>query len=180
MEISVRDADPGDAAAIAGVHVRSWQTAYRGMIDDEGLDEQSVARRESDWRERLRATVAAETIPFTLVAELGDAVCGFCHVSRLDADAEATIGALYVEPGHLRAGIGSALLGVALGRLRDAGRDDVVLWVLEANHAARAFYERFGFVADGGRETFRGAPELRMRVSLASSVSVSPNPTQEL
>jgi GNAT superfamily N-acetyltransferase len=120
------------------------------------------------------------TIPFTLVVELGGEVRGFCHVARLDADAEATVGALYLEPGDLRAGVGSALLGAALGRLRDAGHADVVLWVLEENHAARAFYERFGFVADGARERFEDAPELRMRVSLASSGSVSPNPTQEL
>jgi GNAT superfamily N-acetyltransferase len=180
MEISVRVATADDAAAIARIHVRSWQSAYRGMIGDEILDGLSVDRRESDWRERLGAGAPGETIPFTLVAELGDGTCGFCNVARLDADAEATIGALYLEPGHLRAGIGSALLRAALERLRGAGYDDVVLWVLKANHAARAFYARFGFVADGARERFGGAPELRMRASLASSVSVSPNPSQEL
>jgi ribosomal protein S18 acetylase RimI-like enzyme len=180
MEISVRVATADDAAAIARIHVRSWQSAYRGMIGDEILDGLSVDRRESDWRERLCAGAPGETIPFTLVAEVDDAACGFCNVARLDADAEATIGALYLEPGHLRAGIGSALLRAALDRLHGAGYEDVVLWVLEANDAARAFYERFGFVADGARERFSGAPELRMRASLASSVSVSPNPSQEL
>ena len=180
MEISVRDAAPGDAAAIACVHVRSWQSAYRGMIADEILDGLSIARRTSDWRERLQGPASGDAVAFTLVAELGGELRGFCGVRRLDEDADATIAALYLEPAYRRAGIGSALLGAALQRLRDAGRDDVVLWVLEANHPARAFYARFGFVADGGRETFRDAPEIRMRLSLASSVSVSPNPTQEL
>jgi acyl dehydratase len=41
--------------------------------------------------------------------------------------------------------------------------------VLAANHGARAFYERFGFGDDGGRERFEGASEIRMRTSLASS-----------
>src|ERR1700744_5293641 len=119
MEISVRVATADDAAAIAGIHVRSWQSAYRGMIGDEILDGLSVARRESDWRQRLHASVSAQAIPFTLVAELGGAACGFCNVARLDDDAEATIGALYLEPGHLRAGIGGALLRAALDRLRE-------------------------------------------------------------
>ena len=180
MELSIRDATPEDAAAIAEVHVRSWRSAYRGMIPVEVLDALSVVQRERNWRERLLLATTADAIPFTLVAELAGAVRGFCNVSRLDADAEATIGALYLEPAHLRAGIGSALLATALARLRDAGRDDVVLWVLEENRAARAFYERFGFAADGARERLVGAPEIRMRVSLASSVSVSPNLTQEL
>jgi acyl dehydratase/ribosomal protein S18 acetylase RimI-like enzyme len=169
MEISIREATAADTAAIAGVHTRSWQSAYRGIIGDEVLDALSVAQREGDWRKRLLAATTGDPIPFTLVAELAGALRGFCNVARLDNDADATIGALYVEPGHLRAGIGSALLDAALARLRAAGRDDVVLWVLEANHGARAFYERFGLVADGARQRFAGAPELRMRLCLASS-----------
>ena len=65
--------------------------------------------------------------------------------------------------------LGSTLLRVALDRLRAAGLDDVVLWVLAANHGARAFYGRFGFGDDGGRERLAGASEIRMRTSLASS-----------
>jgi hypothetical protein len=36
--LSVRAATPDDAAAVAGVHVRSWQAAYRGLIADAYLD----------------------------------------------------------------------------------------------------------------------------------------------
>ena len=180
MPLEIRDATVADASAIAGVHVRSWRSAYRGLIDDEILDGLSVARRGADWSERLRLTRSQGALPFTLVAETDGGVRGFCNVSPLDEDADATIGALYLEPGDLRAGLGTALLVAALARLRAAGCSDVVLWVLEGNRGARAFYERFGFVADGGRERFHGSPEIRMRTSLASSMSVSPNPTQEL
>ena len=34
----IRDAIPGDELAVAAVHVRSWQGAYLGLIDDEFLD----------------------------------------------------------------------------------------------------------------------------------------------
>lgn len=33
-----RPAEPGDAGAVARVHVRSWQVAYRGPFPDESLD----------------------------------------------------------------------------------------------------------------------------------------------
>jgi RimJ/RimL family protein N-acetyltransferase len=171
METLIRDATVADAAAIAGIHVRSWQSAYRGMIDDEVLDGLSVAKRASDWTERVRLSRSRGAIPFTVVAEGNDQLLGFCNVAHLDEDAAATIGALYLEPGHLR---------TALQRLRAAGLDDVVLWVLAANHGARAFYERFGFGDDGGRERFAGASEIRMRISLASSKALLIKPTQEL
>src|SRR6202020_356708 len=169
METLIREATVADAAAIAGIHVRSWQSAYRGMIDDQILDGLSVAKRASDWAGRLRLTRSRGAIPFTLVAEGDEQLLGFCNISRLDEDAAATIGALYLEPGHLRTGLGSALLRAALDRLRAAGLHDVVLWVLAANHGARAFYERFGFGDDGGRERLAGASEIRMRTCLASS-----------
>jgi len=34
----LRPAQPADAAAVARVHVRSWQVAYRGLLPDEYLD----------------------------------------------------------------------------------------------------------------------------------------------
>jgi GNAT superfamily N-acetyltransferase len=169
VETVIRDATASDAAVIAGMHVRAWQAAYRGMIADEILDGLSVAGRTFEWGERLRAGAPGGAIPFNLVAEIARQARGFCSVARLDEDAEATIAALYLEPGHLGGGIGRLLLGAALARLHEAGCDDVVVWALEENHPAQAFYARFGFAADGARQQFEGAPEIRMRASLASS-----------
>jgi RimJ/RimL family protein N-acetyltransferase len=167
VDAVIREATIADAAAIAGIHVRAWQAAYRGLIADEILDGQSVTERTATWQERLRAGDGA-ALPFTLVADRSGVVRGFCNAARLDQDADATIGALYLEPGHLRGGMGSALLGAALNRLHAGRLDDVVVWALEENRSGRAFYERFGFTLDGGREIFEGSPEIRMRACLAS------------
>ena len=40
--VSIRAAVGDDAPAIADVHVRAWQAAYRGIIEDEYLDGLSV------------------------------------------------------------------------------------------------------------------------------------------
>ncbi len=57
--------------------------------------------------------------------------------------------AIYVHPAAWGRGVGSVLLRDALERLRGDGYADVVLWVIDGNRRAIAFYERFGFVRNG-------------------------------
>lgn len=164
-------------AGIAAIHVRSWQAAYRGALPDELLDGLSVSEREGSWRALLGE---GEKRWLTLVAELsrGD-LAGFCSVATPshgeDADAlTAEVGALYVAPGHWRQGAGHAMLAAAFEELDRRRFRDVVLWVLPENHAALAFYDRFGFEIEEGvekREERSGRPVIRLRASLPSASS---------
>jgi RimJ/RimL family protein N-acetyltransferase len=58
-----------------------------------------------------------------------------------------------------------------LGRLRAGGFEQAILWVLEDNPRARAFYERCGWQLDGVArgETFLETPvaEVRYRIHLS-------------
>ena len=45
--VLVRRPDVHDADDIGRVHVRAWQAAYRGLIDDDSLDGLSVPARQS-------------------------------------------------------------------------------------------------------------------------------------
>ena len=49
----VREADIEDAPAVAGIHVRAWLAAYRGLMPDEWLDGVTVKQRTQSWREIL-------------------------------------------------------------------------------------------------------------------------------
>lgn len=49
----VRKASSEDVPGIAGIHVRSWRVAYRGILSDELLDSLSVPEREESWRALL-------------------------------------------------------------------------------------------------------------------------------
>lgn len=74
------------------------------------------------------------------------------------------------------------MLAAALSELGEKGRRDVILWVLPENHAALAFYERFGFEVEEGvekREERSGRPVIRLRASLppASNSWVAPKPS---
>ncbi|WP_297772124.1 GNAT family N-acetyltransferase [uncultured Roseovarius sp.] len=68
--------------------------------------------------------------------------------------------ALYVRPAHRGRGLGHALLTEA-----KAETDALRLWVLEANAAARTFYERQGFVETArskGLGNDEGLPDILM------------------
>jgi ribosomal protein S18 acetylase RimI-like enzyme len=170
--VDVRRAGAEDVEAIAEIHVRSWQSAYRGILPDQLLDGLSVPERATSWRVILEG---GEEHWLILVAEGGGELTGFCAAATpsrdLDADeTTAELGALYIDPGHWRRGVGTALLTRALEELRRAGLHDVVLWVLPENHAALAFYERFGFKLEEGvekREERSGRPVIRLRAPLA-------------
>jgi hypothetical protein len=69
---AIRRAAPADAGAIAGVHVASWQVAYRGLVRDALLADLSVDR---GWRERLGRP--DDGASFTLVAERDGELAGF-------------------------------------------------------------------------------------------------------
>ena len=76
-------------------------------------------------------------------------------LARLAAD-EGEILTLAVAPDARRQGIGAALLGGMLDRLRNRGAGRVFLEVAADNAAARALYARAGFDETGRRPRYYG------------------------
>jgi ribosomal protein S18 acetylase RimI-like enzyme len=169
--IATRKAKDDDVAAIADIHVRSWQAAYRGVLPDELLDGLPAEERAQSWCELLSN---GGDHWLTLVAtRQGDKLAGFCSVATPSRDpdageATAEVGALYVDPDHWREGAGSALMKATLEELARLGWREVVLWVLPENQPALAFYDRFGFAVEEGvekREERSGRTVVRLRAS---------------
>lgn len=147
-DMTVRPAVVSDAPAVALVHVRTWQVAYRGHMPDDLLDNLSLESRTAGW-ERLIPSGGV------WVALSEDSVVGFASAEpSRDADAESELYAIYLLPTAWGSGLAEPLITAAL-----SGMTDVVLWVLDDNPRARRFYERLGFVADGKtrEETFGSA-----------------------
>jgi ribosomal protein S18 acetylase RimI-like enzyme len=148
----IHEAVRADAAAIAGVHVRAWRAAYRGLMPDDVLDALSPEARRAQWDEGLALPVPRPTLVAT---DAAGTIAGFCALAEPTTDdgespRSAEITALYVDPSRWRAGVGSVLLAAARDRLRAREFEQVILWVLVGNVSARAFYEHHGFEADGG------------------------------
>jgi GNAT superfamily N-acetyltransferase len=168
--VDLRDAIPADSDAVARVHVKSWQVAYRGLLPDaylESLQPEARARRYTFGR-------TDRSSPQTIVATEGDEILGFATVSPSRDPDTAELGelcALYVEPDHWDRRVGVALVQVARRRLVQLGFTEAILWVLVGNDRATRFYQKDGWCLDGTRrsDVVWGAAvdEVRMRRSLA-------------
>lgn len=148
----LREAEPGDALAVARVHVRSWQAAYRGLIPDEYLDQ----LRPEDRAQHYDFATRDSRKPRTIVAVEEDAILGFATTAPArdsDLDGYGELYALYVDPQHWGRRVGLALIQAARGRLLEMGFRDALLWVLAGNARAERFYEKDGWVKDGARRT---------------------------
>jgi len=165
--VEVRAARAEDAAALAEIHVRTWQAAYRHVFG-ERLDQLRVEQRLAQWQRWL-----AEPQPHwrVFVAEEEGRAVAFSWLgeSREAAD-EGEIYAIYALPDAWGSGAGTALMRASLEALREDGFRGAILWVLEDNPRARRFYEREGWTVDGGRheEELLGvsAVEVRYRITL--------------
>ena len=95
--MNIRPAVESDARAVAEAHVRTWQSAYRGIVPDAYLDALSSDRREIAWRESI-----ARGSPELWVADSQSEITGWVAFGRSrDDDAAPTAGeveAIYVSP----------------------------------------------------------------------------------
>jgi len=149
--VHLRHAREADARAIADVHVRTWQHAYRDILPPDYLQALSVDARARYWATELRV-LPPERRPW--LAEAGQEVVGFVSVGpcRDEGMAPSTgeIYALYVVPEFWARGVGRNLLLRAERELIQHSYADATLWLLSGNDRARAFYEAAGWKADGG------------------------------
>jgi len=151
---ALRPARPGDAGAIAAVHVAAWQVAYHGLLPGGYLATLSVEERAAEWAPRLRDPAAGHV----LVAEVDGRVVGFAHVGAASGDADTPpytgeLFTLYLHPTEWGRGIGRGLLGVALDALAADGYRRATLWMLSTNERARRFYLRQGWSPIDGERT---------------------------
>jgi GNAT superfamily N-acetyltransferase len=153
--VELREARRGDELAVADVHVRAWQEAYRGLIPDEYLD--ALDPRDRATRYTFEADDPAAPTTVIAVDGAGDGeeqILGFttiCPSRDADAPGLGEVVALYVDPERYRGGVGRVLMAEARRRLREAGFTEALLWVLDGNDRATSFYEREGWTPDGAR-----------------------------
>lgn len=138
--------------AVACVHVRSWQIAYRNLLPQDYLDQ----LRPEDRAARYEFGNPDPQRPQTIVAVEDGTVCGFATtMPSRDSDlaAHGELAALYVDPAHWNRKIGAALVAAARKQLLDQGCRKAMLWVLQGNARADRFYRIDGWMPDGVSRT---------------------------
>jgi GNAT superfamily N-acetyltransferase len=153
LTIELRDARRGDEPAVADLHVRAWQEAYRGLIAGEFLDALDPRDRAACYEFESGDPSAPTTVLAVLEGEdCGEVILGFVTFSRSrDADApdDGEVVALYVDPDRYGSGVGRMLMAEARRRLWEEGFGEALLWVLDGNERAVRFYEGEGWARDG-------------------------------
>ena len=180
MRIRIATAD--DAPGMARIHVDTWRTAYRDILPADFLDALSYEARTQRWRDNL---AQAGPQQFTLVAQDDSGeVVGFAGGGP-ERDGtpgyDGEIYAVYVLAQQQRRGIGRQLMGVSARHLMDQGFGAAMLWALEANSRARAFYEALGGLYIGRKtkviadtpqiEVAYGWPDLVLLVSADKAIT---------
>lgn len=148
LTIDIRKAEPRDADAIAEVHHEAWRGAYAGIIPHKALTAM-INRRGGEWW--ANAIRRAATV---LVIEIGGKIAGYATLGRNRArelKQQGEIYELYMRPECQGIGLGGRLFAAARQRLADHGLKGMVVWALEENDNALAFYS-----SAGGRDIAEG------------------------
>ncbi len=141
---------PRDAGHLANVSVRSWRESYSGILPDRLLSD-------LEWSTRRRRFAAKLTQPrpnsaIYCVEQMGGGVIGYgsCGPKRSGpALYRGEFHEIYILRRYQRLGIGGHLMRMMAGWLQSRDQEPAIVWVLDANRAARAFYERIGGVPVG-------------------------------
>jgi L-amino acid N-acyltransferase YncA len=139
--IDVRKAKLGDEGGIAQVHVDSWRTTYNGIINDKILNNLSVERRETHWRNAIEKN---ELLYVAINEEgriIGFSSAGKSRSSEYQYDGE--LYAIYILEDYQKRGIGKQLISSVAKELREDGYQSIIVWVLSENPSKTA-YEKLG------------------------------------
>ncbi|MEU7408255.1 GNAT family N-acetyltransferase [Streptomyces sp. NPDC042638] len=143
----IRPARPAETGTIADLHFRARSTYY-----PDGVPQGDV-----DWAEAWRGSIE-RTDGRVLCAVEHDrivAVASFRTPDGAPAD-QVKLFQFHVDPGHWRAGIGTALHSACVEEWRADGRRTAVLDVHVDNRRAQSFYARQGWVPDPGNPPAEG------------------------
>ena len=136
-----------EAAGAAVVQYRSWVATYTPLMRPDQAAQLTLAERVAHWEWLL----GSQQHMGSLVAVSSGGIVGLV-AWEISVDADASVGeihAIHVASEERGRGVGWRLLDAAVEALRGHGLRRAILWVVEDNSTARAFYERQGWVWDG-------------------------------
>lgn len=144
--VELRSARHEDAAAIAGVHVKSWRTTYSGVLPDSYLLGLDIAGRTAFWKRLLTPHGDSTVVAVDPVA--GVVGFGSCGPTRADEQPSGggwagEIYTLYLLSDWHSQGLGRRLFTWLRDTMAAKGLASFMLWVVEAN-PTRFFYEAMG------------------------------------
>jgi RimJ/RimL family protein N-acetyltransferase len=150
VAVSIRQATPDDADALAELHMRSAGAGFTNIF---ALSDLAVSREEmsADWRGRLQHD--ARLGRSTLIAEVGEQMVGVLIAGPDPHDPTVgRVSRLYIDPRNWSQGVAGQLLAACITHLRELRCKVATAWIMEPNQRAQAVVERLGARRTGARQ----------------------------
>lgn len=144
VKFRIRKASIEDAEGIAKVHLDSWRTTYKGIIDDDILDKLNMESRTERWRGILESQ--PEDYRIFVAEDQQKHVIGFLDGGKnreKSYEYDAEMYAFYLFEHVQKQGVGSEMVKELAVELQSLGLKSILVWVLKDN-PARRFYEKLG------------------------------------
>ncbi len=158
----IRPAEVKDASRLAEILIFAKRTAYRSIFknDPVSFNEMQVLDLALSFRDQTH------TLNDLYVFDDG-IVRGLIKWRKEDnSENRIRIHELFVDPFFQGQGIGSIMMKDCIRHSKEQHSRQILLWVLEENKPARAFYERHGFQYDGVQRFEAGTTAKLLEYSL--------------
>jgi GNAT superfamily N-acetyltransferase len=163
MEIFIRKARPEDAYDYAACSISTWQSAYKGIVPSEYLD--NMPNEIEQRTENLRKSFADPNNIHSYCVTYDEKMIGYITIDI----ANANIWAIYLIKDFLCKVLGKKLLNFAVDELKRIEHKEICLWVFEENERARRFYEKNNFHYHGEKrvvDKYGGVPLTQLKYVL--------------
>lgn len=144
--LNIRRANQGDAKDIAKTQVGSWRTTYKGIVNDDYLDNMEPKDRVEMWEQGVRQSKVY------VIEDDSGAIVGFAsggpHDSKDFAEYDSELYAIYLYQENQGLGGGKMLFNAVINDLVEKGHKNMMVGVLGENPACQ-FYEKLGGEAIG-------------------------------
>ena len=141
MAFSVRKARLSDAQEIASIHVKSWDSAFEGLMPERYINSYTLEDRNSEWLKVLES--GSESV---IIVENKSRLVGFLSYSESeDSLGTLVLSKLYLCPSIYGKGVGYLLMKELESKAKAEGIELISLYVLDNNQAAINFYSKHGF-----------------------------------
>ncbi|WP_173917042.1 GNAT family N-acetyltransferase [Halobacillus sp. Marseille-Q1614] len=142
--VQVREARFEDAEQIANIHIESWKSTYKDLIDEQDMSNITLENRIALWETILKSPVNGQ-IALVIENDEGELV-GFISGGKertKNYNYDGEIYAVYLLDSYQRKGYGSKLLQRFGEEMKNSGYESLLVWILTRNPSTD-FYRKFG------------------------------------
>lgn len=139
----IRQATKEDTEGIARVHIDSWISTYKGIINESYLKSRSLDEYIKKWKQKLSES---NNRTICLCVEVNLQIVGFVHAGPIInsvQDFRGEVYTLYLLDSAQKKGYGKELFSRAVFFLQNLKLSPIVVWVLKDN-PSRSFYTHLG------------------------------------